>query len=248
MSNFLERIKSGVQEVVKSRILVLVIVFCAMSAILVQRVFYLQIVKGQEYTENYKLQIQKTKTVEGTRGNIYDRNGKLLAYNELAYSVTIEDNGEYDTRKQKNKELNKVISTVIHMVESNGDTVINDFGIILDNDNHYIFTAESDTQRLRFIADVYGQASIDNLKEEQKNQSASDIIDYLCTDDINGYGINQEKLGREATLKLVNIRYAMSLNNYQKYIATTIAEDVSDETVSAVMENMDTLQGVNVEE
>ena len=145
MSNFLERIKSGIQEVIKSRILVLIIVFCAMSAILVQRVFYLQIVKGQEYTENYKLQIQKTKAVEGTRGNIYDRNGKLLAYNELAYSVTIEDNGEYDTRKQKNKELNKVISTVIQMVESNGDTVINDFGIILDNNNSYIFAAESNT-------------------------------------------------------------------------------------------------------
>ena len=248
MSNFLERIKSGIQEVIKSRILVLIIVFCAMSAILVQRVFYLQIVKGQEYTENYKLQIQKTKAVEGTRGNIYDRNGKLLAYNELAYSVTIEDNGEYDTRKQKNKELNKVISTVIQMVESNGDTVINDFGIILDNNNSYIFAAESNTQRLRFVADVYGQASIDDLKEEQKNQAASDIIDYLCTDEINGYGINQEKLGKEATLKLINIRYAMSLNNYQKYIATTVAEDVSDETVSAVMENMDTLQGVNVEE
>lgn len=248
MSNFWERIKGGIQEVVKSRILVLVIVFCAMSAILVQRVFYLQIVKGQEYTENYKLQIQKTKAVEGTRGNIYDRNGKLLAYNELAYSVTIEDNGEYDTRKQKNKELNQVISTVIHMVESNGDTVINDFGIILDKDNNYIFAAESNTQRLRFVADVYGQASIDNLKEEQKNQAASDIIDYLCTDEINGYGINQEKLGKEATLKLINVRYAMSLNNYQKYIATTIAEDVCDETVSAVMENMDTLQGVNVEE
>lgn len=55
-----------------------------MSAILVQRVFYLQIVKGQEYLDDYKLQIQKTKEVQGTRGNIYDRNGVLLAYNQLA--------------------------------------------------------------------------------------------------------------------------------------------------------------------
>ena len=117
-----------------------------------------------EYVENYKLQIQKTKDVEGTRGNIYDRNGKLLAYNELAYSVTIEDNGDYDSKEQKNKELNKVIRTVIDMVESNGDTVINDFGIILNKDNQYMFTAESDTQRLRFIADVYGKATIDKLK------------------------------------------------------------------------------------
>ena len=32
----------------------------------------------------------------------------------------------------------------------------------------------------------------------------------------------------------MNVRYAISLNSYQKYIATTIAEDVSEETMAAV--------------
>lgn len=248
MSNLWEQIRNKISEIVQSRIFVMVIVFCITTGLLVQRVFYLQIVKGQEYFDNYKLQIQKTKDVEGTRGNIYDRNGKLIAYNELAFSVTIEDNGDYETKKQKNKELNKIIRTVIEMVESNGDTVINNFGIILDSDDNYMFVAESDTQRLRFIADVYGKATIDKLTKEQKAQSAEDIIHYLCADEKNGYGINEEKYSKEEILKLINIRYAVSLNSYQKYIATTIAEDVSDETVSDIMENMDTLQGVNIQE
>lgn len=43
---------------------------------------------------------------EGTRhlrdpGSIYDRNGKLLAYSELSYSVTIEDNGIYTSTSEK---------------------------------------------------------------------------------------------------------------------------------------------------
>ena len=130
--------------------------FCVLSAVLLQRVFYLQIVKGQNYTDKYELQIQKTKEVEGTRGNIYDRNGVLLAYNELAYSVTIQDNGDYDKKSEKNKALNQIVTKVINIVESNGDSVINDFGIILDANSEYSFVAESDTQRLRFIADVYG--------------------------------------------------------------------------------------------
>lgn len=243
-----ERIKSGVSRFVQSRGFVAIIVFCVLSAILLQRVFYLQIVKGQEYLDDYKLQIQKTKEVQGTRGNIYDRNGKLLAYNELAYSVTIEDNGDYDSLKQKNKELNKVVSSVIQMVEANGDTVINNFGIILDNNNNYIYVAENDTQRLRFIADVFGKQSIDQLSKKQKHISAEELVRYLCTDEVYGYGINQKKLSKEEVLKLVNVRYAISLNSYQKYISTTIAEDVSDETVADVMENLDTLQGVNVEE
>ena len=137
--------------------------FCVLSAVLLQRVFYLQIVKGQNYTDKYELQIQKTKEVEGTRGNIYDRNGVLLAYNELAYSVTIQDNGDYDKKSEKNKALNQIVTKVINIVESNGDSVINDFGIILDANSEYSFVAESDTQRLRFIADVYGKKTIDEL-------------------------------------------------------------------------------------
>lgn len=248
MSDLLERIKKKLLDIAESRTFILVLVFCITSAILVQRVFYLQIVKGQEYFDNYKLQIQKTKDVEGTRGKIYDRNGVLLAYNELAYSVTIEDNGEYDSKEQKNKELNKVVSRVIEIVEENKDTVINNFGIILDNDDNYMFVADSETQKLRFIADVYGKKTIDELDKKQKNQSAQDIIEYLCTDKIYGYGIDQSKMSKEDVLKLVNVRYAISLNSYQKYIATTIAEDVSDETMADIMENMDSLQGVDIEE
>lgn len=248
MYNLWDRIKSGIAEIVKSRVFVVIIVFSILSALLIQRVFYLQIVKGQDYADKYELQIQKTKEVEGTRGNIYDRNGVLIAYNELAYSVTIEDNGDYASTKEKNKELNKVVSAVIHMVEANGDTVISNFGIILDNDGEYTFAAESTTQRLRFIADIYGLKTIDELSEEQKNQSAGDIMHYLCTDERYGYGIDEKEMNRDEVLKLVNVRYAISLNSYQKYIATTIAADVSEETVADIMENMDSLQGISIEE
>ena len=53
MYNLWERIRSGIYEVVKSRCFVAIIIFCVMSALLVQRVFYLQIVKGEEYADNY---------------------------------------------------------------------------------------------------------------------------------------------------------------------------------------------------
>ena len=118
----------------------------------------------------------------------------------------------------------------------------------MDNNNNYIYVAENDTQRLRFIADDFGKQSIDQLSKKQKHISAEGLVRYLCTDEVYGYGINQKKLSKEEVLKLVNVRYAISLNSYQKYISTTIAEDVSDETVADIMENLDTLQGVNVEE
>ena len=232
----------------RSRLITLIIVFCITSSILIGRLFYLQIVRGEDYLANYELQIRKTQEVAGTRGNIYDRNGKLLAYNELAYSVTIEDTITANTRSEKNKQINAVLDKVLSIVESHGDSVIDSFGIILDSAGTYQFTQSSETQRLRFVADVYGQRTIDTLNEEQRNQSAADIIHYLCTDDVNGYGLDDSTLDPAYILKMVNMRYAMGLNSYQQYIATTLASDVSDETAAAIMENKDTLTGVDIAE
>ena len=242
-----ERIKEGIIRIFSSRMFIVIIVFCVLSAILVQRLFYLQIVKGESYLNDYKLKIQKTKEVQGTRGRILDRNGKVLADNVLAFSVTIEDNGDYDSTKQKNKELNATVQKVIDIVEKNGDSIINSFGIILNDNGEYTYTSEG-TARLRFIADVFGKATIDELSEKQKNYNAEELIHYLCTDEKYGYGINEEKYEKADVLKLVNIRYAMSLNKFKKYIATTIATNVSEKTVAEVMERQDELTGVNVEE
>ena len=248
MFSIWERIKSGIYELFQRRAVVSIIIFCVMFSILVGRLFQLQIVNGQSYLEDYTIQIQKTRTIQGTRGNIYDKNGNLLAYNELAYSVTIEDNGVYNTTAEKNEALNEEITRIIEIVEGNGDSVISDFSIVLDANNEYQFSMTDETQRLRFVADVFGESYIDSLDDEQRNMSAAEIIDYLCTDETYGYGIDQDALDRSQVLKMVNIRYAIGLNSFQKYIPTTVAEDVSDETVAEIMEHLNELQGVDIAE
>ena len=87
----IDRIREMAAGIMKSRLMVLILVFCVTSTVLVGRLFYLQIVRGEDYLENYELQIRKTNSIAATRGNIYDRNGNILASNELAYSVTIKD-------------------------------------------------------------------------------------------------------------------------------------------------------------
>lgn len=241
------RIKEALFQFIQSRLFVIIIVFSVMSAILIQRVFYLQIVKGQDYLDNHKLQILRTREISGTRGNIYDVNGNLLAYNELAYSVTIVDNISGSV-SERNELLNEILEKVIVIVEQNGDSVINSFGIILDPTGNYTFTQSNETNRLRFVADVYGYTTIDKLSETQRNQSAADIIHYLCTDAVYGYGISEKDNSPEHILKLVNMRYAINLNSFQKYIPITLASDVSETTVAAIMENMDTLTGVDIAE
>lgn len=253
----LRSIKESVLNMITSRIFVLILVFFGLFGVLIYRLFDLQIVHGNEYLDNFKLTIRKERTIPSTRGNIYDCNGELLAYNELAYSVTIED--VFESGSGKNKKLNNTISTLVDMIEEGGDRIENDFDIVLDEHNNFIFTVEG-TQLLRFLADVYGQAYVDKLTYAQRTSSAEDVIQYLAgtkkfavgeymdpddpdSDFIVGSGYTKEKL-----LQIVTIRYAMSLNGYQKYIATTVAKDVSEETVAMVMENSELLDGVSVTE
>ena len=72
------------------------------------------------------------------------------------------------------------------------------------------------------------------------------LIDYLCGEKI--FGIFQSAYSKKDVLKMVNIRYAMYLNRFQKYVTATVAYDVSEETTAAIMENQDVLQGINIEE
>ena len=192
---------------------------------------------------------RKQKEVQGTRGRILTGTEWFWLDNKLAYSVTIEDNGDYDTVKEKNKIINATIEKVISIVESNGDSIVNDFKIILNDNGEYAYSMTSEVRRLRFLADVFGKATIDKLSNKQKAYSAADLMHYLCTDDTYGYGLDEQKLSKEEILKLVTIRYSMGLNRYQKYVATTIASDVSEKEQQPLLwRTLGPLLGVNIEE
>lgn len=243
-----DNIKEAFRLFFKSRLAVATIVFTLLFGVLLWRVFYLQIVNGQEYQDNYTLRIVKERTLNSTRGNIYDRNGKLLAYNELAYSVTIEDNGTYSSTDKKNEALNAEIAQVITALEKNGDSIVNDFKITLDSDGTYRYNV-SGTSWKRFLADVYGESSYDDLKYNETlgyneaDATEEQLMSYL----MDRYGISEE-YDQEMAYKITVVRFAMAQNGYQKYIVTTIATDVSEETVAYVSEHCQELQGIEIVE
>ncbi len=212
---------------------------------------------GEKTLSEFTLKIQKERTINSTRGKIFDREGKLLAYNELAYSVTIED--VYESSSKKNQNINETLSKVIKIIEKNGDRIINDFNVVINEDGDYEFTV-SDKKLKRFLADIYGRTNIADLKYEEETATAQEVMDYLCG--YGRYGIGESTdpdnpkdsfvvtkgYTKKECLKLVTIRYAMSLNNFQKYIPTVIATNVNERTVANIMENSDDLLGVSIAE
>lgn len=232
----------------------MIIIMGALFAVLIHQVFDLQIVHGQEYMDSFETKIKREKTIDGPRGNIYDRNGNLLAYNELANSVTIED--VYESGKLKNYRLNTTIYKTIKIIEENQDQLVSDFKIQLNKYNKFEYTVEG-TSLQRFLADVYGHSSIKDLTSKEKNSSPDDIINYLSGWDrfrIGEYSEDDNKdsfvpgngYTKEEVLKILNVRYDMNNNSFQKYISTVISNDVCEKTVAIIMENNNELEGVGI--
>ena len=251
----LKKIQRFLINFISSRTFFLYVMFVVMAVLLFQRIFTLQIVQGEDKQQEFELKIKKERSIASTRGNIYDVNGIALAYNELSSSVTIED--VYESSK-KNATINGILKKVLHILDENGDSISCDFNIYIDGDGEFAYSVTG-SRRLRFIADVYGITQISDLEERQKNATAQDIIEYLAgskryaigglTDpnDKNSFTVGEGYTQKEL-LNIIAIRYTMGTTGYQKYIPVTIATDVSEETVAAIAENQDELEGISVAE
>ncbi len=254
----------------KSRIFPLILVFAILVGVLINRLFGLQIINGESYVKDLSSSIQKDMSVAATRGRIFDKNGVLLAYNDLAYAVRISDSGKYNNNAEKNEKLNASIDKTLDIIEAKGDTYSNDFPIVYE-DGQYVFNIK-DNELLRFLRDIYGKRSISELSDVERNVTAQELFKQLCEKyevvvasdssknqatvlsstvsflKSQGYMVEAAGFSVDHALMIVNLRRYMSANSYNRYISFTIANEVSDETVAAILESSDDLTGVTVEE
>lgn len=216
-------------------------VIVMLFTILILRLFDLQIVNKDYYMDSYIQQAEKTIYTAGTRGKIYDCNGEVLAYNELTYAVTIED--KIESSEEKGEIFNAIVYNAIRIIEEHGDEISVDFPIIINKDGNFEFSFTSDSAKNLFFKNLFG----DNLEvnnHDYTNASAAEVIEYLRDEK---FEVSTE-YDDEMLLKILTIRYNVFLNSYQKYVTTTIATEVSDETMAAIYENEAILTGVTVAE
>lgn len=185
----------------------------------------LQIVEGQSHRQDFTYKVQKTVKTSGTRGNIYDVNGKLLAYNKLVYTVNFQNDSAFQTLAKQNGtsesyEKNEVIYKVIKILERNGDSFINDIPIEYTGSGKLRFT-ETGSRLKKFKRDVFGigsdtsdlSQSEKELRNKQLNATAEEVFQYLRDGTMGSSGTGKmfdidKKYSKEDALKIMSVRYS----------------------------------------
>lgn len=242
----LASIKEIILDYVKHRLFPITVLVIVLFFILVRRLFTLQIIEGQEHMDNFIYKSEKTLTIESVRGNIKDRNGKLLAYNELSYSVIFSNDTNLANRAEalgvgENELKNEIVYKTICILEENKDELYVDFPIELVSSGEFKFTVK-DAQLKNFLKNVYSETDFDKLSDKQKNSTANDVVDYLKNE---VFEVSSD-YSDEYVLKILSCRYKLWMNRYQQYVPVTIAYDISEKSNAAITEYGDELLGMDV--
>ena len=246
-----EILKALFIKLIQSRLFALCCVFIAAFMVLFFRLYDLQIRQGEQYQEDFISSIERVVTVPGTRGNIYDANGNLLAYNRLSYNLTIADNGAYTNDYNAR---NHMLYKLALILEKHDKDIVSRFEVDMDSNGELYYTCSSDASKRRFLAAVYGISTNDLDKDGQHSSTISAEEAFQIK--VNDYKFNEIKdekgqpviPDKETMLDMVKILFTMRQTAFQKYETTTIVEDIDEECMAELLENQAELSGIDVEE
>ena len=224
----------------RSRPIFLAFISVLMALTLVVRLYYLQIIRGAEFTQSFEESVSRTVSIPAKRGRILDRNGNVIADTQASQNVTIVDTT--GNSSAENDRLNRIIQKTLGILLDNDEDFEEDFGISW-NGSGYEFNYDG-FNHLRFLADVYGYPLIDTLTPEQRESSAEDVVFMLA----DRYRIPRDmNTSKDSILLLDTVitRYRLALNAFQKYIPTVLARNVGTDTVDAIMAESD-LDGISI--
>lgn len=199
------------------------IVVIVISVIFIATLFNLQIVNGENYREQSEKRMLRTKNITAPRGEIYDRNGVILATNKLSYDVEL-----YKVRVST-KEQNDGILRLVEILNENSDKVYSTFPV---NDDLNGFNFENTEEEQKW-------------KKEMKLDSTL-TFDQVIDEYIEKYELQDYSDNRLNQIKMIEIKYEANLNGYSLFNSATIAKDISQKSVAKIGEEKYKIYGISI--
>lgn len=245
---------------ITSRLFILSVVVIVLFGFMISRLFELQIIKGEEYLNNFKGSIIRTLDIAAPRGTIYDAYSRPLAINNVSFAVKIDSS---ISNKLEDEEKNKMYLNLIKLLEKNGDKVIDELPI--STTKPYTFLFGGDTKKeVKWKVETLGYTKgieninncidsigmiepeyMDKVIEANSSVTAEDIMTYLESDKM--FDTAKLNLNDEDNRKLISLRYSIYLKRFFQYQPITIALEVCDKTVAVLEEENDYYKGVFID-
>ena len=241
--------------------LVMGLLVILMFSSLIFKLYDIQVVRSNYYQENYTQLTRKTQTTPATRGRIYDRNGELLAYNELTYSATFIDTGKLPDGFAKNE----MLIPLIELLKRHGATIAGSFPMSRDSGGNLVFTTRTEGEKRVLLMNIYGISDTADFDTEDRYGNvmyANPDPEYFYRYALHKFGIGFLRAGYnrkneadytyeldpDTALTLLNLRYSMYLMSYMKYESVDIALNLDLSTVTEILERSSEFPDVRIEE
>lgn len=185
----MDTFKERLSELMKNRLFVLLVIAAAIFAVLVCRLFYMQIVNGEEASAGITSSVTREVSMPAARGNIYDRYGRPLAVNEAAFSIEIDDSIAVDY-EDKNEQVVKLYEKM----KENGYTVTDNLPVSRDTEPKFTISGD---ELEEWKTDI-------GLDKKQMRYDAVRTLEYLY----DSYGLDEtvdENKKREIVSLGINI-------------------------------------------
>ena len=193
--------------------------------------FSVQIIHGEEYVAAHNALSVSNVTVEGARGQILDTNGNPLVTNRQGNSIIFD--GSYFPSASEQQSRNKIILSLIKLLEKNKLEWINALPIKLDKNSKPVFIEdmESDISYLKSKDYLY-------LNDYA---SAENCFDAL----VERYEVESYPIAEQ--IKIISVCYNMRKNLFTDENPYVFAEDVPEKIIAFIKENSDYYRGVDVQ-
>jgi penicillin-binding protein 2 len=170
------------------RYLAMIIIMCVLFSGIISRLFFLQIIKGDEYKETASNKAVKNLSDQAPRGDIMDKNGEKLATSKQSFSLIYTENEEskksfYDTFKEVFRLLNDSVKINESGIKEK-EKIVDEFELKV-NPFEFVYKSNNvDSQKkanIKFKKDrelhgkvikaLYGNKKAEaDLKEEEKKE------------------------------------------------------------------------------
>ena len=240
------------------RTLTVAAVLAVLLAVFAGVLYYLQIVRGEEYRAASTVRNVNVETVEAARGELLDRYGRTLVSNRATYEIVLET-----SRMGKEPERNAILLELIAICRENGLTWADTLPISQEapftytSENPLVYTDSEGKLRFHYLGALLaelplGSAILPGRWEEEDLEEAGSLAGLgpgLTAEEViaglRQYFLIDEDLSDADARALIGVLYEVNLRSTELRTSEYIfAQDVNIDAISAIKERG--LTGVTV--